>query len=172
MWQLNKITVTLIHPFTMQAKCMEVLFLEVGKSGLLTHGRSKDFFGTPLDHYLTLGQQVVFQSLELQGVPISPQRLSSRSYQQVNQSLGSHPSKADHRACNKQHPHSDALCNPRSYLHDNRPERPITPWLARNLTWPTAGKYHSKPFFLPNLWVCHCPLVHANCRLWPSLMNF
>ena len=27
---------------------------------------------TPLDHYLTLGQQVVFQSLELQEVPISP----------------------------------------------------------------------------------------------------
>ena len=36
---------------------------------------------TPLDHYLTLGQQVVFQSLELQEVPISPQRLSSRSCQ-------------------------------------------------------------------------------------------
>ncbi len=35
---------------------------------------------------------------------------------------------------------------PGLYLHDNRPERPITSWLARNLTWPTAGKYHSKPF--------------------------
>ena len=40
-------------------------------SRLLTHGRSRDFFSTPLDHYLTLGQQVVFQSLELQEVPIS-----------------------------------------------------------------------------------------------------
>ena len=39
------------------------------------------FFSTPLDHYLTLGQQVVFQLLELQEMPISPQRLSSRSYQ-------------------------------------------------------------------------------------------
>ena len=46
--------------------------------------RFRDFFNTPLDHYLTLGQQVVFQSLKLQEVPISPQRLSSRSYQQVN----------------------------------------------------------------------------------------
>ena len=64
-----------------------------------------------------------------------------------SENLGSHPSKADHRACNKQHPHSDALCIPRSYLHDNRAERPITSWLASNLTWPTVGKYHSKPFF-------------------------
>ena len=54
---------------------------------------------TPLDHYLTHGQQVVFQSLELQEVPISPQKLSSRSYQQ---NLGSHLSKADHRVRNKQ----------------------------------------------------------------------
>ena len=65
-----------------------VSVLEVGQSpvfplasGLLTHGRSRDFFCTPLGHYLTLGQQVVFQSLELQEVPISPQRLSSRSCQ-------------------------------------------------------------------------------------------
>ena len=66
-------------------------------SRLLTHGRSRDFFSSPLDHYLILGQQVVFQSLELQEVRISPQRLSSRSYQQVNASknLGSHPSKAE-----------------------------------------------------------------------------
>ena len=30
----------------------------------------------------------------------------------------------------------------------NRPERPITSWLARNLTWPTAGKYNSKTFLI------------------------
>ena len=36
------------------------------------------------------------------------------------------------------------------YLHDNRPERPITSWLAGNLTWPTAGRYHSKPFSSSN----------------------
>ena len=43
-----------------------------------------DFFSTPLDHHLNLGQQVVFQSLELQEVPISLQRLLSHSYQRVN----------------------------------------------------------------------------------------
>ena len=53
-------------------------------SRLLTCVRSRDFSSTPLDHYLILGQQVVFQPLELQKVPISPQRLSSLSYQQVN----------------------------------------------------------------------------------------
>ena len=42
--------------------------------------------------------------------------------------------------------HSDAFCIPRSYLRDGQPERPISSWLARNLTWPTAGKYRSKPF--------------------------
>ena len=80
--------------------------------------------------------------------------------------------KADHKACNKQVLHSDPPCTPRSYLHDNQPERPTTSWLVRNLTWPTAGRYHSKPFFLYQTpWVCHCPQVHANCRLKPSLIN-
>ena len=41
---------------------------------LLTHGRYKDFYSIPLDHYLTLGQQVVHQSLEFQELPTSPQR--------------------------------------------------------------------------------------------------
>ena len=81
---------------------------------------------------------------------------------------------------------------PESYLHDNRPERPITSWLAKNLTWPTTGKYHSKPFFpakplnvSPTLGACKLqaptifdqPLtrVCAQClqvslvEVWPSL---
>ena len=40
----------------------------------------RDFSSTPLDHYLTLGQKAVFQSLELQEVPMSLQRLSSYLY--------------------------------------------------------------------------------------------
>ena len=58
--------------------------LSVSRAFICVHGRSRDFFSTPLDHYLTLGQQVVFQSLKLQEVPIFPQRLMSRFYQQVN----------------------------------------------------------------------------------------
>ena len=111
------------------------LFLEVGESPvfplasrLLTHGRSRDCPSTPLDHYLTLGQQVVFQSLELKEVPISPQRLSSCSCQQVNHQRETQAltQVGWPRACNRQHPHSDALCIPRSYLHDNHAHNMIT----------------------------------------------
>ena len=95
-------------------------------SGLLTYG-SRDLFSNPLDHYLTLGQQVMSWLLELQEVPISPQRLSSCSYQQANhQKTG-----ALHRAWNKQHPHLDALCIPRYYLHYNQPERLHCKFLRR-----------------------------------------
>ena len=52
--------------------------------GFWPHWRSRDFSGTPLDHCLTLGQQVMFLSLELQEVPVFPQRLSSHSYQQAD----------------------------------------------------------------------------------------
>ena len=44
----------------------------------------KDFSSIALDHYLTLFQQVVFQLLELQEVPISPTKVVIQRYQQVN----------------------------------------------------------------------------------------
>ena len=119
-------------------------------SGLLTHGRSRDFPCTPLDHYLTLGQQVVFQSLELQEVPISPQRLSSSSFAskliirgpRLSPQVKLTPEPAK---CNT--PIQMLFVFPVHNLHDNQPGRPITsmdpirwihdqvtPWLARNLT--------------------------------------
>ena len=117
-------------------------------SGLLTHGRSRDLFST----HLTITSPFSTGCVSVAGITgvanlptkavVSCLALTSKLIIRIY--LCSCPSKADHRACNKQHPHSDALCIPRSYSHDNGP---ITFWLAKNITWLTAGKYHSKPFF-------------------------
>ena len=60
-WFANfQINATLFHCFQVGFQVFPLA------SGLLAHGRSRDFFSTPLDHYFTLGQQL----LELQEVPI------------------------------------------------------------------------------------------------------
>ena len=73
----------LLQLCTLGVHCSEVGWSSVSPlaSRVLTHRRSWDFSSIPLDRDLSHGQQVVFQSLELQEVPISPQRLSSRSCQ-------------------------------------------------------------------------------------------
>ena len=93
-----------------------------------------------LDHFLILAQQVVFQLLELQEVPISPHRLPSHSYKQVTHQrtwaltqvkLTTEPKTSSPSI-------QEALCIPRSHLHDNWPERqttlacslPIGMWIA------------------------------------------
>ena len=122
-------------------------------SRLLTHERSRDFFIAPLDHYLTPGQQVAFQSLELQEVPISPLRLPLMINHQVNHQrtwtfarvkLTTEPvTSSTSIQMLFVFPGLTYMTTP----HDNQPERPIISWLARNLTWPMAGRYHTKPFF-------------------------
>ena len=129
---------------TLGVHCSEVGWSSVFPlaSRVLTHRRSRDFSSISLDHDLSHGQQVVFQSLELQEVPISPQRLSSCFYQQVNhrKTWALTQVKLTTGACNMQHFLSDALCISRSYLRNNLPERPTLSRLDRNLTWPTAGQ--------------------------------
>ena len=56
------------------------------------------------------------------------------------------------RACNKQHPHSDALCIPRSYLHDNLPS-----------SFPTLAHGWEVPFYTFSYPTPECALPAGAC---------
>ena len=57
------------------------------------------------------------------------------------------------------------------YLTTNQKGQSL-PGLLETQLGPRLGSTTLNLFFLPNPWVRHCPSVHANCRLWPSLINF
>ena len=70
------------------------------------------------------------------------------------------------RACNKQHPHSDNLCIPRSYLHDKLPS-----------SFPTLDHGWEVPLYTFSYQTSECVTArwcmrNVNCRLWPYWSAF
>ena len=75
---------------------------------------------------------------------------------------GSHPSRLTPRACNKQHPHSDALCIPSLILTWYLPSS--FPTLAHSWEVPLYTFSYQTPECVTACWC----MRNVNCRLWPT----
>ena len=138
-------------------------------SGLLTHGRSRDapYPTWPLPHPWSTGCVPVAGITGGANLPtkvvvsLLPVSYSSE------RNPGSHPSRLTQSLQQATPPFRCSL-----YSQVLLTWQPCTQH-DYNLTWPTAGKYHSKLFSYQTPRVCHRLLVHANrCRLWPSRSAF